>query len=404
MSQPIIWKGTQAVYVVGTEHEDNTLRVQPSQQFKEKMLTLILPTLCITYADMKFANAIGGVQKYFPDSQAYGPTFFDPPVVINGQKDIEKFTYIRGADRVTIGPKETVIEWQSWRELVIPKLRIKSRERTKALLRVPQVSITVTEPFSVRFKQYADGRHVGGVEVIKRHPDWKPPSEPEEYRLWVRAIDGNSRRAIPKAKVTLYTWRGEQAEGEFTREASWYTNEMGIAEASGLQCTEKKLVIIECQPWLPHTWRFRPLPGQEIKQTFKLWKNKVAAQTEPKGERTVATKVFEAVYHVEKRDTLERLGEYFCYKDTVELARANGLRKPFTIYPDQELQLPGWLFVQAKDSDLFADFNKQFGLAVGWARPAQRTLHDDPTRAYEHEIVAVPTLDFTKNHKLMRLY
>jgi hypothetical protein len=402
MSQPIVWNGTQAVYIVGTEHEDNTLRVQPSQQFKEKTLKLVLPTLCITYADMKFANAIGGAQRTFPDSQVYGPTFFDPPVVINGQKDVEKFAYIRGADRVTIGPKETVIEWQSWRELVIPKLRVKNRERIKALLRIPQISITVTQPFSVRFKQYADGRHVGGVEVVKWHPDWKPPSKPEEYSLLVRAVDGNLRRAIPKAKVTLYTWIGKQASGKFVREASWYTNDMGIAEASGLQCAEKKLVIIECEPWLPHTWRFRPLPGQEIKQTFKLWKNRILRQTGPK--MRMGLKIFEAVYHVEKRDTLERLGEYFCYNSAEELARANGLQRPFMIYQDQGLKLPGWLFIQAGASDLFGSFDRQFRLSKGWARPSQRTLHDDPTRAYEHEIVAFPSLDFVKNHKPKLLY
>lgn len=401
MSQPIEWKGTQGVYLVGTNHEDNTLRVQPDQRQKELLLELVLPTLCVTYADMKFANKVGGVQKDYPVSQVYGPMFFDPPVVINGQVDIEKFTFIRGASKVTIGPKETVIQWMSFRELVIPKLRIMNTEKVKALLRVPQVYITLTQPFSVRLKQYADGRHLGGVEVIKRHPDWKPSEEPKEFDLWVRAIDGRSRRAIPEAKITLYAWRGKEDEGKFWPEGSWYTNQMGIAEAFGLQWSERKLLIIERSPWMPCVWRFRPFAGQKIMQTFKLWRNKTIAQL-PEKENAVASRIFDSVYHVEKRDTLQRLERYFCY-EKAELAKANGLDKKLALYPDQQLKLPGWKLVQARNSYRFAEFDKQFSVPVGWARPAQITLHDDPSTSYEHEVVAVPTVDFVKNHKLRLL-
>jgi hypothetical protein len=396
MSQPIQWKGSQAVYVVGTEHEDNTLRFQPSQRHTEKILTVTLPTLCITYADMKFANAIGGVQQDYPDSQVYGTRFFDPPVTIYGQREIEKFTYIRGAHRVTIGPEVTVVEWPSWRELVIPKLHIKLKEKIKVLINIPPVMITVTEPFSIRIQQYADGRHVGGVEVIKYHPDWKPKPASEEYSLWVRAIDGQSRRAIPEAKVTLYTWQGNQEAGGFVPEASWYTNEMGIAQATHLRLADRKLVIVDRSPWLPRTWRFHPQPGQEVKQTFKLWKSKEA--TIP--EITVTEKaLFKAVYHVENRDTLERVAAWFCYAPK-ELAAANNLPAPLQVYPDQELALPGWVYVQAKSAKLFVQFDKQFDVPEGWARPAQRTLHDNPKRAYETEMVAVPTREFAKKHCL----
>jgi hypothetical protein len=404
MSQPISWKGNQAVYVVGTDHEDNTLRVQPDQRHKEVKLKLILPTLCVTYADMKFANAVGGVQRNFPDSQPYGVLFFDPPVVINGPENIEKFTYIRGADRVSIGPKETVIEWWSWRELIIPKLRIMNKEKVKVLLSVPQIQIAVAEPFSVRLKQYADGRHVGGVEVIKTHPDWKPPPESEKYDLWVRTIDGHSRRAIPEAKVTLYTWKDHQNGAGFVREASWYTNDMGLAGAPNLQCSERKLVIIERDPWLPQTWRFRPMSGQVIRQTFKLWKSKVVAQPKLMGEKKAEIVAFEAVYHAEKRDTLKRLAEYFCYNDLKELAVANGLPKSFSVYPDQELRLPGWFFVNARAGDLFEELDKQFNIPNGWTRPAQRTLHDNPTKAYDGEVIAFPAKEFADSHKMKKWY
>jgi hypothetical protein len=404
MSQPIQWKGTQAVYVVGTEHEDNTIRVQPDQRHMEKVLILTLPTLCITYADMNFANAIGGRQRDYPDSQVYGPKFFDPPVVIHGHREIEKFTYIRGADRLTIGSKVTVVEWPSLRELVIPKLHIRPKEKIKATINIPQITITVAEPFSIRIKQYADGRHVGGVEVIKRHPNWKPKETPEEYTLWVRAIDGPTRHAIPRAKVTLYTWNEKADGGEFVREASWYTNEMGIVEAHGLQCAEKKLVIIDREPWLPRTWRFHPYPGQEIRQTFKPWQNKQIKIPVETKTNTFEETAYEAVYHAEKRDTLERLAEWFCYKGPRELAEENKLAEPFLIYPDQALLLPGWFFIQTKSADLFERFDEQFGVPKCWSRPAQRTLHDNPKRAYENEIIAVPTKDFAKKHKLKLPY
>lgn len=272
MSNAIQWKGQQAFYVSGTKLDDDTLRIATGVPEKEVLLRLVLPTLCITYADLKFANAIRGHQENYPASEVYGPTFFDPPVVLAGEDEVEKFTWIRGAERVTIGPHETVIEWWGFRALVIPKLRIEAEKPVPALLEVPPVTVTLTQPFSARIMQYANGRHVGGVQLVKRHPDWKPPPVEEEYRLWVRAVDAKSRHAVPEAQVTLFQWDGGPwpGEGEFIPMATWYTDGMGIVDVPGLPCENKQLVLIESGRHEPVKWRFRPLPGQLVKRTFLL--------------------------------------------------------------------------------------------------------------------------------------
>jgi hypothetical protein len=438
-SGPIKWEGKQAFYISGTEHDEDTIRIVADQKATERSLMLVLPTLCITYADMKFANDIGGVQLDYPDSTLYGSGYFDPPVVLNGEEEIRKFTWIRGAQRVEIGPRETIIEWQCWRTLVIPRLRIKADDKAKALLSVPEVTITVSQPFIAKVSQYADGRHVGGVQLIKRHPDWKPAPIPQQYDLWVRVIDGTSRCAIPKAMVKLYTWEAEKnrGQGAFILEASRYTDEMGIVDATGLPCSDKKLVIVESKQWQPQTWRFRPLPGQKAKRIFKLWQSKqtqcsyemrvqdtlnsiavlagsrqttilkmnhMRSAREINPSKKIKIPCFEAIYRVEARDTFERVAKYFCYNSVGELATANHLTEPYEIYQDQGLHLPGWYFFRARPDDLFEKLDEQFSLPRGWSRPAQRTLHDNPIQAYEGEVVAIPTQEFVSKNTLRRLY
>lgn len=437
LSNPIKWDGRYVFYISGTEHDDDTVRIIPDG--REALLTLVLPTLCITYADMQFANDIGGVQMEYPDSAPYGQQHFDPPVEITDEKEIEKFTWIRGAERVSIGPEEAIIQWRGWRNLIIPKLRIKANEKVMAVMRVPEVAITVSQPFITDIMQYVDGRNVGGVQLTKRHPDWKPEPVPEEYELWIRVIDGHSRSSVPKAKVSLFTWQSpENSDTEtFLLEAHWYTDDIGIVNHSGLPCSEKKLVTIECESWQTRTWRFMPLPGQQVKQAFKLWQtsqlscayewrvqdtleaiatltdsrqisilrmNHMRNANEMKPGSVIEIPYIEPVYHVETRDTLGHLAEYFCYNSGDELATVNELHRSNKLYVDQELYLHGWRFFKPVSDTLFEKLDEQFAIPRGWSRPAQRTLHDDPTRIYEHEIVAVPTQDFIRGHKLRRLY
>ena len=223
--EPLKWKGRHAFYIAGTGHDDDTIRIPSSHRKDEYLYKLVLPTLCLTYADMAFANDVGGVQAYFPDSKVYGSKYFDPPVEINGAEKIEKYTWIRGAERVTIGPKETIIEWRGFRDLVIPKLRIKAKEKVRALLNFPEMNITVNEPFKATVRQYTDGRHVGGIQVTKRHPNWKPEPDRGVFDLFVRVIDGKTRQAVPEARVRLFTWDNEK--GGFVPESTWYTKTWG---------------------------------------------------------------------------------------------------------------------------------------------------------------------------------
>jgi len=435
VSAPIKWQGKQAFYVAGTGLNDDTIRIEGSHRELKERLSLVLPTLCITYADLRFANAVGGVQADYPDSAGYGPLYFDPPVVINGEEEIRKHTWIRGADQVTIGPKETVIKWWGWRTLVIPKLRIKSKKKAKAVISVPEVVITVSQPFSLKTMQYTDGRHVGGVQLVKRHPDWKPEPVGNDYGLWVRVTDGYTKGGIPEAKVSLYTWKAgvSAGKGEFVPESYWFTNGMGIVEASGLPCSSKKLVLVDCKPWLPQVWRFRPIGGQKVRLNFKLWQNKrgvcryewkmgdtlddVAslAGTDPKAildmnklhsekdlkpGQLIDIPCFEAVYRFEDRDTLKRISELFCYDSVEKLAEANKLAKPYKLYKEQAVLLPSWLFFIAPPGSLFEELDKRFKLPGGWTRPAQRRLHDNPAKAYDNEVIAVPTKEFAEKHAM----
>lgn len=88
----------------------------------------------------------------------------------------------------------------------------------------------------------------------------------------MRAVDREERRAISKARVTLFTWQaGERPEvGGFVLEAYWYTDEMGIVDAPGLPCGAKKLLTVEADGWRKEPWKFRPLPGQPVRRTFLL--------------------------------------------------------------------------------------------------------------------------------------
>lgn len=269
---PIRWAGTHRFFIGGTSHDHDTLRMVTDRPGMQASLALVLPTLCIPFADAHFANAIGGVQARYPDAAAYGPAYFPTPVVIRGEAEVEKFTWIRGAEQVTVGPQETTIVWPGWRTLVIPVVLISAGAQVAAVLNVPEISIPVSQPFTATVTQYADGRHVGGIQCTKRHPDWRAAPPPQVYDLWVRVIDGQTHSPLVQARVHLFTWDAETNGGQFVREATWYTNTMGVVDVSGLPCSAQKLVRVEHEPWLPQTWHLRPLPGQKVRRTFRLRK------------------------------------------------------------------------------------------------------------------------------------
>ena len=72
------YSGNQVFKLVGSGRHEDTIRIESNSTEKERSLQLILPTLCITYANMEFANKIGGEQKNFPYSTSYGPIFLNP--------------------------------------------------------------------------------------------------------------------------------------------------------------------------------------------------------------------------------------------------------------------------------------------------------------------------------------
>ncbi len=429
MATTIRWEGRQAFYISGSEHDD-TVRIEAVRQESEDRLVLTLPTLCITYADMAFANAVGGVQENYPTSRAYGPRFFEPPVEINGEAEIEKLTWIEGAERVVIGPEETTVEWWGSRTLVIPRMRVGACEKAAAVAHVKETSIDRDHPFVLETRQYADGRHTGGVRLTKRHPEWQPEPDGRGYDLWVRAVEGESGAAIPEAQVTLFDW--DHDAGRFTPEATWHTDGKGVVDVIGLPCSDRKLLVVRSEGRAPRTWRFRPLPGQPVRQVFRLWQlemdqcdyvwgetdtlERVAAMSSTAPQEILAMNglrdaaalepgrelripCVSPVYRVDARDTLGRIAGWFCYSGDEELAELNRLTAPAELQEHQALSLEGWRCFVAGTDDAFADFDRRFGLSLGWARPLQRTLHDAPALAFDGELVAVPTIHFTAEHE-----
>ena len=260
MPSPITWTGEQVVRIVGTGLHEDTLRIRPSGlKQRENRYRLRLPTLCITYADLKFANAIGGEQERWPASAAYGPQFFDPPVVI-GPADIERLTWIRGADRVTIGPKETEIEWFAFRELVVPRLRLSLTDPVEAAVEIINSVIDVGEELRLDLAQYANGRLIGGVQVAKRHPDWKPPEEPPFYKLWIRVVDADRQQPFSDARLVLSHWDGKQ----FTPLETPSTDAHGSVVRDERKPGELEAVTLAMDGWwaVPRVWR--ALPGQQL--------------------------------------------------------------------------------------------------------------------------------------------
>ncbi len=266
----LIWQGTHVFFISGTKHKDDTVKIISSHSNEAKrMLTLTLPTLCITYADMAFANAVGGIQGDYPTSTAYGPTFFDPGVTLSGEKEIRKCTWIRGAEEVFIGPKKTVIRWHAWKELVIPRLRIEAHKTVKSVVEVPEVFISVAKPLQIQTMQYANGRHVGGVQLNKFHPDWKP-DERQQFNLQVLVVDEKKQQPLCQAQVELERFKTDGGKYEAYRE--FYTEKDGLVQASGLDCSDKLRLTAKLDGYIPEQVEFRAFPNQTIKHAFFMKK------------------------------------------------------------------------------------------------------------------------------------
>jgi len=367
------------------------LRIRSNYRKQEQLLKLILPTLCITYADAKFQDGIGGEQLNFPASQAYGPAYFDPPVEILGEKEIEKYTYIRGAQRIEIGSKETVIEFPSWKELVIPRLRLDQKKPGDAFLVVPDTQIQVNEPLQISLLQYADGRHVGGVRMEKRHPEWKVSETKEVYNLWLRVIDGITLKPLPKVMVYILHWNPKASTsygiGGFDLDDRRYTDEHGCIIAPSRPSGELEAYVV-CKPGSRAVVRcIRPMAGQNVRLHMRVWPLK-------RDKKQVELQSYEATYHLEPWDTFDWVGKSFGYKNAIGLAKVNGLNSVEDLEKLVEIKLPDWHFFYAQENDTLEKFDKMFRLPRGSSISVGRVYHPDPRIPYTCETIAVPTLLF----------
>lgn len=438
-AKPVMWKGEYAFRLSGSGLHEDTLKIKSSYRKQEQMLKLVLPTLCITYADARFQDSVGGEQENFPTSRAYGSTHFDPPIEILGENDIEKFTYIRGAHRVEIGPKRTVVEFPSWKDLVIPRLRLDQKEAVEAGLHIPDTRISVDEPLRISALQYADGRHVGGVRLEKRHPDWSPPERKEVYSLWIRVIDGATLQPLPEVMVDILHWDPKVSTpygtGGFRHDDRIHTDGRGCIQVPERPSGELEAYVVR-QPGSRAVVRcLRPLAGQNVRLHMRVWpmKRDTVRIAWPRGgkldlvaRRTgvsvtdilelnrlrdssvlrPATRInlpcYVATYHTEPWDTLDWVGKTFGYRDARGLAKANGLRDVEDLDGGAGIRLPDWRFYYAQKNDTLDEFDAIFGLPKGSSITVGRAFHPDPRLPYPGETVAVPTPLFAERMKKER--
>lgn len=393
---PINWKGEYNFRLSGSGLHEDTIRILSNNRKQERMLKLILPTLCITYADAKFQDSIGGEQKNYPASKAYGTAYFDPPVEILGEKEIEKFTYIRGAHRVEIGPKNIIVEFPAWEDLVIPRLRLSLKEPADALIDVPDTKIWADEPLKVTVMQYADGRHIGGVRMEKRHPEWKEPEVKENYNLWIRVIDGKSMEAMPEVMVDILHWdsrlKTPYGMGGFRLDDRKYTDGNGCIQIPNRPSGELEAYVVRRQGARAVVRCLRPLPGQNVRLHMRVWPMK-----REKSRRKPHPYI--AVYYLEPWDTMDWVAKTFGYRNVKQLAKANKLKDPSELERRSMVLLPHWTFYYAEEKDTLESFDKKFGLPKGSSITVGKVYHPDPRLPYVGEVVAVPDLAFIKKRR-----
>jgi len=425
------WEGGYVFRLNGSGLREDTLKVKSNYTKQERLLKLVFPTLCITYADMKFQNSIGGEQVNYPASQAYGPSHFDPPVEITGEQDIERLTYIRGCHRIEIGPRETTIEFPSWKELVIPRLRIDESKPIEAGLHVPVTGISVDEPLQIDVSQYADGRHVGGVRLERRHPQWQPSAVKETYDLWLRVIDGCTLEPLPEVMVDIWHWDPKfptpYGTGGFRLDDRRYTDGAGSIDLAGRPSGELEAFTVRLAGRRVVARCMRPLAGQKVRLHMRTWPltgdslrfvwpagtkldgmarltghsaedilhlNQFQSPSELKPGMQIALPCFAATYRMEQWDDFDWLGEAFKYRDAKGLAAANGLRDVASLDGGVDIKLPDWRFFYAGEGDTLEGIDALLGLPKGSTITVGRVYHPEPRLPFPGETVAVPTARF----------
>jgi hypothetical protein len=426
-SDVYVWSGQQSFQLNASGLKEDTLRITPTFRQTEAQFTLRLPTLCITYADMHFQNAVGGLQANYPASRAYGPDHFDPPVEILGEDEIERLTYIRGAQRVEIGPEATRIDFVSWKELVIPRLRLDLKEPAQAVLAASNLPVQIDQPLSLLVRQFADGRHIGGLTIEVRHPEYQPVEIKPQYDLAVRVIDARTLHALVEVLVEVWHWDpleiGPFGPGVFRLDGQHWTGGDGGIYAAGRPAGELQLVTARLSGWQVTPRVFRPLAGQLARMTLRAWKMQATEQRftwphglnlEEMGERCgssgqailelnglaapgalrpglrISLPCFAGALHLDTWDTPLKIAERFRYDDPAVLAKANGLGKLAEYDGSLALHLPGWHFFHAQPFDTLQTFDQLFNLPPGSCVAVGKAFRPHPGLLYAGEVVGVP--------------
>lgn len=420
------WTGEHAFAVPGTVHHEDTLHITCTGKVLtlERTVRLILPTLCITYADMAFANAIGGEQSPYPASQAYGPAHFTTPRELSGAAEIEAFTWIRGAERVRIGPRETVIEWYPRNALIVPRLRIEADKTAAARVAVDAIPVSAGERLCIDVMQIADGRPIGGLRIEHRHPAWKPPPPATDYELVVSVVDGVTGDPIPEAPVHLARWQPDSGSGESGTMVPLRTL---VTDGDGRAACKSRCDLLEAASLDLPGWRavarsFRPLAGQVLHIRLLAWKlrpdvmryrwrsgdslsglaslcghpprailraNRLPEGSLPLPGMEIDLPCWAAQYRLEPDDRVEWLAQVFAEGRVDELLLANGIRHS-DLAIGQEIILPGWRFLYAPNGSSLAAIDAQFELPEGSSRVVGRAHHPDPATPFEAETLALP--------------
>jgi hypothetical protein len=421
-SQIYSWTGEETFRVSGSGLHEDTLLIRSKDPKLETLFSLVLPTLCITYADMKFQNAIGGQQVNYPASQAYGPAYFNPPVLIDGEAEIERLTYIRGAEHVEIGPQFTRVQFRAWKELVIPRLRLDEKPPAEAVLSARNVPVRIDEPLTVLVMQLANGRHVGGVKLEVRHPDYKPVDEEPLYDLWVRVLDAAKLQPMMEIPVNIWHWDPTGA-GAFHLDVTRYTGGDGSIYAHGRPAGELEAVSAFRRGWRVTPRCYRPLPGQPVQITLRAWSMQASEMSylyrkdSPLEDLAVLCGMkppdllrlsrlrnlrslrpgmrlrlpcYSAELYLDPGDTPQSVAECFHFADPGVLAHANGLKDLSDYDGSRPLQLPGWHFFHTGPFHRLEEFDRCFDLAPGSCVAVGQAFRPHPTGLYDGEVVGVP--------------
>ncbi len=434
---PIEWKGTHNFMVVGTIYHDDTLRVESTAPDREQhpLLKLTMPTLCITYASMKFINDIGGEQALYPDSEPYGARYFDPPVTLTGA-DIEKLTWIRGASKVTIGRDQTDVEWRIGTPLVLPRLRINPKRPVEGRVAVPKVKIGVDQPLRIQVMQYADGRHIGGLQIEKRHPAWSPPKESLRYTLRIRVIEPPALHPMREVPILLHIWDPAATtafgKGNFKRTGRRASGANGAVELTGRTSGQLEGATLDLPGYAEPAQAWRAMPGQIVGLVFRpialqrttipyVWSagdtpeaisalvgiaatdivtpNLQPSQKALKVGQKIDLPCYAAAHLMQGSDSLDWLAARFRYVELGELADRLKLPSLDGLTTLGTIPLPGWIIVYARPGDTLEALDVKFGLPKGWSRVLGRPHHPEPRLPMERECVAVPLKNFVRGRR-----